>query len=197
MSVGKKSPSLNKWVTGVELDPASTSTTTGAGRWDKLCAERRAVPWNFFFGGGAGAAASGSKLLAVIALLVAFLSEASLLLPLPLSLPLGESPTSDWGFPAAQTNPLHQLQCADATSLTTLANARRTAISLGHVPRRHVLYGRVRLRRTRNNQHLLGILYSTHPTLSLCPSLCLGLCPTLTAGHKGAYRNVEKHGPPL
>ena len=37
MSVGKKSPSLIKWVPGVEVDAASTSTTTGAGRYDKQC----------------------------------------------------------------------------------------------------------------------------------------------------------------
>ena len=48
MSAGKKSPSLNKWVTGAELDAASTSMTIGAGRWDKLCPARGAVLRNFF-----------------------------------------------------------------------------------------------------------------------------------------------------
>ena len=37
MSVGKTSPSLIKWVPGVEVDAASTSTTTGAGPLDKRC----------------------------------------------------------------------------------------------------------------------------------------------------------------
>ena len=80
MSVGKKCPSLSKWVTGAELDPASTPTTIGAGQWDKLCPACGAVLWNFVRGGGAGAAASGSELLAVIALLVPSPSEASLAL---------------------------------------------------------------------------------------------------------------------
>ena len=52
VSVGKKSPSLSKWVMGAELDAASTSTTTGVGRCDKLCAERGAVLRNFFCGCG-------------------------------------------------------------------------------------------------------------------------------------------------
>ena len=108
VSVGKKSPSLSKWVTGAQLDAASTSTTIGAGRWDKRCAERGAGLRNFFCGGGASATTSGLELLTVIALLVTSPSEASLPLPLPLSHPLslhlslppGESPTPDWGSPA-------------------------------------------------------------------------------------------------
>ena len=79
VSVGKNSPSLSKWVTGAKLHAASTSTTKGAGRWDKRWAERKAVLRNFFCGGGAGAAASWSQLLTVTAvMLVASPSEASL-----------------------------------------------------------------------------------------------------------------------
>ena len=48
VSVGKKSLSLSIGVTGAELDAASTSTTTGAGRWDKPCAQRGAVLRKFF-----------------------------------------------------------------------------------------------------------------------------------------------------
>ena len=78
-------------------------------------------------------AASGSEVLTVTALLVASPSEASLPLPLPLplslppSLPLGESRDPM----RAQTNPLHQLQCADAASLTALAKCAAHC----HLPR--------------------------------------------------------------
>ena len=69
-----------------------------------LCGARGRPAELFFCGGGAGEAASGSQLLTVTALLVAPPSKASLPLPLPLSLPtslpLGESPMSDWGSPA-------------------------------------------------------------------------------------------------
>ena len=101
----------------------------------------------FFCRGGASAAASKSKLLTVTALLVALPSEASLPLPLPLSrplshplsLPLGESPMSDWGSPL-MANSLHQLQCADAASLTAMAKCAAHC----HLPR-----ARARAARTR------------------------------------------------
>ena len=47
MSVGKKSPSLSKWVTGAKLDAASTSTTIGLAAWTS-CVQRAGLSCGIF-----------------------------------------------------------------------------------------------------------------------------------------------------